>query len=309
MSHPSALSEQIAAVRRFNRFYTRQIGLLEEGHLHSPYSLTEVRVLYELAHRRQCTATEVGEFLGLDHGYLSRMLRGLEKRGLMRRERSKQDGRQAILQLTSKGTKVFGGLNEDANRQIGSMLQKLSDTSRQAMIHSLVSVQSLLSGEKPSSPIVIRQHRPGDMGWVVYRHGALYKQEYGWDERFEALVARVVADFIDQFDPKRDRCWIAEKDGEIVGSIFLVKSTEKVAKLRLFLVEPAARGYGIGKTLVEECLRFAREAGYSTVQLWTQSCLDAARHIYERAGFRLVKEEPNHSFGHDLVSQTWELKL
>lgn len=309
MSRPSSLSEQIAAVRRFNRFYTRQIGLLEEGHLHSPFSLTEVRVLYELAHRRQCTATEVGEFLGLDHGYLSRKLRGLEKQGLIRRERSKQDGRQAILQLTSKGAKVFGGLNEDANQQIGGMLQNLSDAKRQLLIRSLSSVESILGGETLPSPIVIRQHRPGDMGWVVYRHGALYKQEYGWDERFEALVAHVVADFIDQFDPKRDRCWIAEKDGEIVGSIFLVKSTTKIAKLRLFLVEPTARGSGIGKILVQECLRFAREAGYTTVRLWTQSCLDAAGHIYERVGFRLIEEEPNHSFGHDLVSQTWELKL
>ena len=238
------------------------------------------------------------------------MLRGLQKRGLLQRERSKQDGRQTLLWLSPKGAKVFAELDKKANGEIGSLLARLSEPDRRNLVSSLATAEKLLGDQSDNkAPFIIRTHRSGDMGWVVYRHGVLYRQEYGWDERFEALVAHIVADFVDNFDPKRERCWIAEHNGEIVGSIFLVKKTNKVAKLRLFLVEPSARGHGVGKALVQECVRSAREAGYSKITLWTQSCLDAARHIYQWAGFKLVEEKRNVAFGYDLVSQVWNLKL
>jgi DNA-binding MarR family transcriptional regulator/GNAT superfamily N-acetyltransferase len=308
--------QRIAAVRRFNRFYTRQIGVLDEGLLKSPFSLTEVRVLYELAHRDRPTATELARELGLDAGYLSRILRGFEQRGLVERQPSEADGRQSHLRLTSEGRSAADALDARSSEEIGLMLRALSAGEQRRLVEAMRTIETSL-GARPehsgrserSASYVIRPHQPGDMGWVVHRHGVLYAQEYGWDERFEALVAGIVAEFIQNFDPKRERCWIAERDGEIVGSVFLVKKSDAVAKLRLLLVEPSARGLGIGRRLVGECVRFARQAGYRTVTLWTNDVLHAARRIYQEAGFRLVSEERHHSFGYDLVGQTWELEL
>jgi DNA-binding MarR family transcriptional regulator/GNAT superfamily N-acetyltransferase len=304
------LDRRVAAVRRFNRFYTRQIGLLREGYLASPFSLTEVRVLYELAHREQTTASELGRELGLDPGYLSRILRGFETRGLIAKAPSPSDGRQQLLRLTSRGWEAFAPLQARSREDIGAVLSRLSPTEQDRLVAAMGTIEGLL-GERsePKVPYLLRPPRPGDLGWVVHRHGLLYAQEYGWDERFEALVAGIVAQFVERHDPARERCWIAERDGEVVGSVFLVRQSETVAKLRLLLVEPSARGLGIGARLVDECVRFARSVGYRTITLWTNDVLHAARRIYERAGFRLVGEEPHHSFGRDLVGQTWELAL
>jgi len=301
---------RVAAVRRFNRFYTRQIGLLQDGYLKSPFSLSEVRVLYELAHRERPTATELGRDLGLDAGYLSRILRGFQKRGLLKRTPSEDDGRLTHLSLTARGQAAFSPLNTRSHEDIGAMLGALPVAEQARLVQSMHAIEGIL-GAPPETkvPYLLRPHRPGDMGWVVHRHGALYAQEYGWDERFEALVARIAAKFIERYDPKRERCWIAEKDGEIVGSVFLVAHSKTVAQLRLMLVEPKARGLGIGARLVDECVRFAREAGYRKITLWTNSVLLAARHIYKKAGFRLVHKERHHSFGHALVGETWDLTL
>ena len=298
-------------VRRFNRFYTRRIGLLHEGLLQSPFSLTEVRVLYEIAHRPKSTARELSSDLALDAGYLSRMLANFEKSGLISRTQSTADARQSFLALTPQGRKVFAPLDSQQNTEVEAMLGKLSVFQQKQLVTSMQAIERLL-GEKPKPQPAyrLRSHHPGDMGWVVHRHGALYAQEYGYDERFEALVAGIVAEFIQNFDANRERCWIAEQDGEIVGSIFLVKKSKQVAKLRLLLVEPAARGLGIGRRLVSECVNFARQAGYKKIVLWTQSELPAARHLYEQAGFRLVLEKPHRSWGRDdLVSEIWALKL
>ncbi len=301
---------RVAAVRRFNRFYTKQIGLLHEGYLESPFSLSEVRVLYELAHREKPTAAELGRELGLDAGYLSRILRGFERRHLVERTASKADGRQSHLALTKRGRAAFAPLQARSHSDIGAMLGKLSGADQKRVLEAMNTIEGRL-GARPegTTAYVLRPHQPGDMGWVVHRHGALYAQEYGWDEQFEALVASIVAEFIQHYDPKRERAWIAEKDGEIVGSVFLVKQSATVAKLRLLLVEPRARGLGIGARLVGECVRFARQAGYRKITLWTNSVLRAARRIYESAGFRLVHRERHRSFGHDLVGETWELPL
>ena len=301
---------RVAAVRRFNRFYTKQIGLLHEGYLESPFSLSEVRVLYELAHREKPTAAELGRELGLDAGYLSRILRGFERRHLVERTASKADGRQSHLALTERGRAAFAPLQARSHADIGAMLGKLSDADQKRVLEAMHTIEGLL-GARPegTAAYVLRPHQPGDMGWVVHRHGALYAQEYGWDEQFEALVASIVAKFIQRYDPKRERAWIAEKDGEIVGSVFLVRQSATVAKLRLLLVEPRARGLGIGARLVGECVHFARQAGYRKITLWTNSVLRAARRIYESAGFRLVHRERHRSFGHDLVGETWELPL
>ena len=301
---------RVDAVRSFNRFYTKQIGVLHEGLLGSPYSLTEVRVLYELAHREQPTAAELGKELGLDAGYLSRILRGFEKRGLIARVRSRTDGRQSLLSLTADGKKAFAPLNARSHDEVAGMLDRLSAAEQDHLIGAMRVIEMLLGARpEPKVPYLLRPHQPGDMGWIIHRHGVLYAQEYGWDETFEALVAEIAAKFIRNLDPKRERCWIAEREGEIVGSVFLVRRSKTVGKLRLMYVEPKARGLGIGSRLVEECIRFARQAGYRKMVLWTNSVLAAARHIYEKAGFRLVHEEPHHSFGHDLVGETWELKL
>lgn len=305
------LDRRIGAVRQFNRFYTRQIGVLQEGLLGSPFSLTEVRVLYELVHRDRPTAADLGRELGLDAGYLSRILRGFERRGLIEKARSHADGRETLLSLTKKGQRTFAPLDARSSAEIGGLLGRLSPHKQTRLVEAMRIVEGLLGGADPEhqTPVLLRPHQPGDMGWVVHRHGVLYAREYGWDERFEALVAEIVAAFIQHFDPKRARCWIAERDGEIVGSVFLVKKSKMVAQLRLLLVEPAARGLGLGSRLVSECERFARQAGYRKIVLWTNSVLRAARHIYEEAGYRLVHEERHHSFGHDLIGETWELDL
>jgi len=301
---------RVDAMRRFNRFYTRQIGVLQEGLLQSPFSLAEARVLYEVARRDRPAAAELGHDLGLDPGYLSRILRGLRRRGLVGRRPSPADGRRRLLGLTPSGRAAFETLDERSRREIGAMLDRLPPGGQARLVEAMGTIEELLGGApRPAASYVLRPHQPGDMGWVVHRHGVLYAQEYGWDERFEALVAEIVARFVKHFDPKRERCWLAEMDGEVVGSVFLVKQSPTVARLRLMLVEPRARGMGIGRRLVDECIRFARQAGYRKITLWTNSVLRAARHIYERSGFRLVQEERHHSFGHNLVGETWDLKL
>jgi DNA-binding MarR family transcriptional regulator/GNAT superfamily N-acetyltransferase len=302
---------RVAAVRRFNRFYTRHIGLLDEGLLSSPLSLTQVRTLYELAHRKQSTAAELCDALGLDPGYLSRIMTGFEKSHLIEKKESPKDARQTLLALTKKGRQVFEPLNARSDEQVRAILSKLSPARQGDLLHSMQTVESVLSpGTESATSYVLRQHRPGDMGWVVWRHGVLYSEEYGYDERFEALVAELVAGFVEKLDADHERCWIAERDGENVGSVFLVKKSQTVAKLRLLLVEPSARGLGIGKQLVSECVRFARRAGYKKIVLWTQSELAAARGIYQNAGFKLVRGEKHASWSRkDLVAETWELKL
>jgi DNA-binding MarR family transcriptional regulator/N-acetylglutamate synthase-like GNAT family acetyltransferase len=301
---------RVGDVRHFNRFWTRQIGVLREEYLESPFSLTEVRVLYELAHGEETTASELGEELGLDAGYLSRILRGFEKHGLIHKRPSEADGRRRLLRLTDRGREAFAPLDARSRSEIGAMLGGMSITGQERLVGAMRTIERLLSARpEPVVPYLLRPHQPGDMGWVVHRHGVLYAREYGWDERFEALVAEIVAKFIQQYDPSLERCWIAEREGEIVGCVFLVRESEEIAKLRLLLVEPEARGLGIGSRLVEECIRFARQAGYLKITLWTNDVLNSARRIYEGMGFRLVHEKPHHSFGHDLVGQTWELML
>jgi DNA-binding MarR family transcriptional regulator/N-acetylglutamate synthase-like GNAT family acetyltransferase len=278
--------------------------------LKSPFSLTEARVLYELAHQENLTAAELGRELELDAGYLSRILGSFEKRGLISRNVSKADGRQSLMKLTPKGRKAFAPLNARSNEEVAEMLRGLAPAEQRRLVKAMETIEGLLESQtRASVPFILRPPQPGDMGLVVQCHGVLYSEEYGWDERFEGLVAEIVAKFIDNYDPKRERCWIAEKDGEMVGSVFLVKQTDDVAKLRLLLVEPAARGLGIGARLISECVRFARQAGYSKITLWTNSVLRTARHLYERAGFILVSAESHESFGQDLVAETWELTL
>jgi DNA-binding MarR family transcriptional regulator/GNAT superfamily N-acetyltransferase len=304
--------QRTEAVRRFNRFYTRRIGLLEEGLLHSPFSLTEGRVIYELAHHEQTTATHLNQELALDAGYLSRILRTLHKRGLIAKTRSEADRREWLISLTEVGQAAFAALNAASRSEIGTMLTGLSTLGQQRLVHAMHTIEGLLGAQPEHGvPYILRPHQSGDMGWVVQRHGELYNREYGWDESMEALVAEIVATFIRNFDPKRERCWIVEREGENVGSVFLVRHPERpgVARLRLLLVEPKARGLGIGKRLVQECTRFARQTGYQTITLWTNSALHAARRLYEEEGYQLVHEEAHHSFGHDLIGQTWELKL
>ena len=313
--------DPVQTVRRFNRFYTRQIGVLQEHLLKSAFSLTEVRVLYELAHREAVTAGDLRQELGLDRGYLSRMLQSFERQGLVRTTTSAEDRRRIFLSLTAKGKKVFGPLDSRSSEEVSTLLGKLSPEQQQILLMAMRDVEGVLSPEKETAVVParrtplqttyhLRSHKPGDMGWVVHRHGVLYAQEYGYDERFEALVAEIVADFVQSFDSRHEASWVAERDGEILGSIFLVKKSKTVAKLRLLLVEPAARGLGIGKRLVAECVQFARNAGYKKIVLWTQSELHAARHLYQQAGFKLTSEKKHDSWSREgLVAQTWELKL
>jgi DNA-binding MarR family transcriptional regulator/GNAT superfamily N-acetyltransferase len=302
--------DRIAAVRRFNRFYTQKIGVLHEGLLQSRFSLTQSRILYELAHRPPPTASELTRDLALHPGNLRRILRGFETEGLVARTQSDADGRQSFIALTPAGRAAFAPLDSRSRAEIGALLADLSEPQQRRLVEAMGTVATLLGGAPaPKEPYLLRPHRPGEMGWIVHRHGALYAEEHGWDETFEALVAEVVAAFIRNFDPKRERCWIAEKDGAVVGSVFLVRKSDEVAKLRLLYVEPSARGLGLGRRLVEECLRFARGAGYRRLTLWTNSVLTAARRIYETTGFELVASEPHRSFGHDLVGETWERDL
>ncbi len=306
----TVFDRHIADLRRFNRFYTQKIGVLQEGLLRSPFSLTEARVLYELAGGEPRPAAQLGKELGLDAGYLSRILRGFERRGLVRREPAPSDRRLGLLSLTPQGLAAFGPLDAESRDQIGAMLQELSAGEQGRLVAAARTIERLLD-PKPENPAVylLRPHRAGDLGWVIQRHGALYAREYGWDLGFEGLVAEIVAAFIRTFDARRECCWIAEKDGENVGSVVLVKQSEAEAKLRLLLVEPQARGLGIGARLVQECLRFARQADYAKVTLWTNSVLIAARRIYQAAGFCLVEARPHRSFGQELIGETWELEL
>ena len=306
----STLARRVAAVREFNRFYTSRIGVLDEGYLSSRFSLTEVRVLYELAHRGAATASELGRDLGIDAGYLSRILRGFARRGVLARAAARDDARKSILRLTPRGKAAVAPLEARARDQIGVMLEKVPAAEQERLVASMRAIErGLRPGPGGTPKVALRSHRPGDMGWVVERHGALYWQEYGWDETFEALVADIVARFITHLDPKRERCWIAEVDGERVGCVFCVRRSKTVAKLRLLLVEPQARGLGVGSRLVDECIRFARAAGYRELTLWTNDVLVAARRIYERAGFELVESERHRSFGKALVGQNWVLRL
>ena len=324
----SVSPEHIARVRAFNRDYTRRIGVLSEGLLDSPYSLTEVRVMYEIAHRQTVTAGELAQDLELDKGYLSRILKGFEARKLLARRAAPEDGRRQYLRLTPAGMRVFTPIEARTQAQVREMLVGLDDTRRKAVLEAMVVIQQALIGGSPrdvqarlrdstptgelsvpSPPVTLRSHSPGDMGWVIQRHGEIYHQEYGWSAEFEALVAEIAAEFIRKRDVKRERCWIAEHEGRRVGCIFLVAKDATTAKLRLLLVEPDARGLGVGRTLVAQCVRFARESGYERVVLWTQDNLTAARHIYSKAGFLKIAQEPHHSFGYDLVAETWELKL
>ncbi len=320
---------QIAAIRRFNRFYTRAIGILDEGFLHTSLTLPEARVLYEIAQRRQITPSEIAATLRLDLGYISRILRSFSRRRLITRKSSPSDGRQSLLSLTRSGEKIFDELCQRSSEQVHEMISTFSSDQRKRLIDAMDTIESLLGESRTqlSRPWILRSHRPGDMGWVVERHGALYAQEYGWNNDFEALVARITADFIGHFDHNREQCWIADRDGERLGCVLLVKDKEspassnpgplhestrwdeKTARLRLLLVEPSARGLGLGRALVQQCTAFARHAGYRRILLWTNSVLDAARNIYEREGYYLIGEKPHHSFGKNLVGQTWQLDL
>ena len=304
------LDRRIEAVRHFNRFYTQKIGVLQEGLLKSPFTLSQLRVLYELAYRQHPTAAELSNDLNLDRGYLSRILADFQKRGLIERKPSLDDARESLLALTKKGSDAFAPLNVRSHDEMAELLSDLSSSQQKQLLESMFSIENLLNAKSEEKvSYILRPHQPGDMGWVIYRHGVLYSQEYGWDEQFEALVASICVKFLQKFDSKRERCWIAEKDGEIVGSVFLVKHTKNIAQLRMLYVEPSTRGMGIGRRLVDECIRFSRQTGYKKIILWTQSNLSAARHIYEATGFKIVKKEPHHSFGHDLVAEIWELKL
>ncbi|HJW12462.1 MAG TPA: helix-turn-helix domain-containing GNAT family N-acetyltransferase [Albitalea sp.] len=315
-----SVTDRIEQVRRFNRFYTRRIGVLHEGLLDTPFSLTESRLLWELAHCESTTATELARALDLDAGYMSRLLRSFKERGLIKSRRSSDDARHLHLSLTAAGRRAFAPLDTRSRRDVDALLATLAEPQQQQLLQGFGLIERLLDDSPQRSakaPYLLRGHRPGDIGWVIWRHGALYAQEYRWDMRFESLVARIAADFIDRFDAQREACWIAERDGVNVGCVFLVQSRDEatqeplpgVAQLRLLLVEPSARGLGIGERLVAECTRFAAQAGYRCVRLWTNSVLTAARGIYRKAGYQLIASEPHHSFGHDLVGETWELAL
>ncbi|WP_306986041.1 helix-turn-helix domain-containing GNAT family N-acetyltransferase [Janthinobacterium sp. UMAB-56] len=301
MMSTQSLSERTEIVRRFNRFYTRQIGVLHEHLLDSAFSLTEVRILYELAHREQLTSADLCRELGLNAGYLSRVIAGFEKQGLIAKTRSPTDARAAQLQLTEQGQRTLAPLVDASRREVAAMLERLPPTAQQELVAAMGQIQGLLG--QPSPAYILRNPQPGDMGWIIHRQALLYAQEYGWNNEYEALVADIVAKFVREFDPARERCWIAEKDGKVIGSVFIVRQDDTTAKLRLLYVDPCARGLGIGSRLVDECLRFSRQVGYTKMVLWTNSILTGARRIYDRAGFELVEEEAHHSFGKDLLGQ------
>jgi DNA-binding MarR family transcriptional regulator/GNAT superfamily N-acetyltransferase len=304
------LERRIDGVRRFSRFYTRRIGALEEGLLNTPFSLTEARVMYELGQRETATATELGQELGLDAGYLSRILRAFQERGLIDRRTSETDARQSRISLTDAGRAAFTELDAASRRDIGAMLGALPAVEQERLVRAMETVRSVLgAGAAGGEPYILRDPRPGDLGWVVQIHGELYDREYGWDVRFEGLIADVIGGFVRSWDPARERCWIAERHGENVGSIFLVRGTDEVAKLRLLIVDPRARGLGVGTRLVRECIAFARQAGYRTISLWTNDVLVAARRIYAAEGFRVTATEVHDSFGVPLTAETWELDL
>ena len=309
MSQPDS-DDQISAVRAFNRFYTRKLGVLDQQLLKSPFSLSEARVLYELAHRDDLAAKEIGIELGLDPGYLSRIIQNFDENGLITRKPLPSDRRQYRLSLTAKGRQAFENINRTSHDEVGAMLATLSRSDGKRLIEAMAAIERMLGNPRVSpAPALLRGHRPGDMGWVVQSHGALYASEYGFDSSFEGLVAEIAAKFLASFDASRERCWIAEIDGAQVGSVFLVRHSDDVAKLRLLLVDPAGRGQDLGRRLVAECLAFAQACGYRKITLWTQSILVAARKIYQDAGFVLMASKPHRSFGQSLIGETWELKL
>ena len=310
MSRPSP--QRIAAVRRFNRFYTRQIGVLRKTYLDTPYSLGEMRVLYEIGHGNGLTASDIARALDLDAGYLSRSLRNFEKRGLIARKTSAKDARQSHLTLTAKGRKTFAPAEQRSDSDVAKMLQTLEADEQTRLVKAMETIETLL-GEKSNADekrgYSLRAPKHGDFGWMVSAHAQLYAQEYNWTEPFEGLCAQIVADFVNKNDPTCERCWIAEMDGENVGCVMLVKDSDEVARIRLLLVDPKARGLGLGTRLVDECVMFARQAGYKKITLWTHSVLTAARHTYEKAGFTLTSSEKKHSWGEDVVAEYWDLTL
>jgi DNA-binding MarR family transcriptional regulator/GNAT superfamily N-acetyltransferase len=303
-------ADHIAAVRAFNRFYTRKLGVLDQHLGKTPFSLSEARVLYELAHRDDLAAKEIGNELGLDPGYLSRIVQSFDEKGLITRKPLPADRRQYQLSLTAKGRQTFAKLNQSSQNEVAAMLAQLSADDAARLTQAMATIETVLepSRSQPAA-FMLRSHRIGDMGWVISRQGAAYAADYNWDISYEALVAEICAQFIRNYDAAREHCWIAEMGGEPVGSIFLVKATDEIAKLRLLQVEKKARGLGVGRALVEQCLQGARERGYSKMTLWTQSVLVAARGIYKSAGFKLVETKPHHSFGQDLIGETWERDL
>jgi len=306
----SAAEDRVAAVRQFSRFYTNVLGLLQEGLLETEFSLTEGRVIFELAASGTADAASLRRRLDIDPGYLSRILTRLANAGLIARQRDPGDGRRQVIELTPSGQAAFQTINERSATQVRGLLAQLPESAQRRLTGAMAAIEDILSGlteRKKPTAYLLRSPGPGDLGWMVKAHGELYAREYGWDATFEALVARIVADYADNHDPRREAAWIAEVDGEPVGCVLCVRKDDDTAQLRILLVDPAARGLGIGARLVTECVTFARRAGYKRIVLWTNDVLTAARRIYQAAGFRLTSEEPNHSFGHDLVSQTWQL--
>jgi DNA-binding MarR family transcriptional regulator/predicted N-acetyltransferase YhbS len=302
--------DRVAAVRAFNRFYTGRLGILGEGFLRTPHSLTEARVLYELGHRDFVEVAELRRELEIDAGYLSRLLSRLEDQALVTRERSAEDGRRQRVRLTEHGADAFAELDRRSAAEIGELLEGLGEERQRRLVAAMQAIAGLLDDDpRADATVVLRAPHPGEYGWIVHRHGAQYAEEYGWDETFEALVARIVADYAEHHDPKREAAWIAEVDGEPVGCVLCVRRDDATAQLRLLLVDPRARGRGIGGRLIDECLRFARRAGYEQIVLWTNDVLHDARRLYERAGFELVESGEHHAFGHDLVEQTWSRRL
>lgn len=304
ITHESA-EDPVEALRTFNRFYTNVIGVLREGLLDTPHSLTEARVLFELAQRPATEVVDLRRILDIDGGYLSRILSRLGTGGLIVKERSAQDGRRQIIRLTDRGQEAFAVLDARSAEENHRLLSQHTKEDQRRLLAAMRTIRMVLEGALPSQAIMLRPPQPGDFGWVVQRHGVLYADEYGWDESFEALVAHIVADYVDRGDTRREHAWIAEVDGEPVGCVFCVQRDVKTAQLRLLLVESKARGMGIGSRLVEECLRFARRVGYTEISLWTNDVLADACRLYERAGFQLIEDEQHHSFGHDLVGQNW----
>lgn len=309
----SSLRERVAAVRSFNRFYTNVIGLLRAGLLRTPYSLTEARVLVELNARAATEVAELRRDLDIDAGYLSRILARFEADRLVVRERSGTDARRRVIRLTDQGQAAYALLDTRSATEIEQLLSRLTEEDQRRLTASMETIKEILGAGTEPAAFVLRPLAPGDCGWVVHRHGVLYAEEYGWDETFEALVARIVADYLERraagVSARREDAWIAEVDGERVGCVFCMRKSDDVAQLRLLLVEPGARGLGVGGRLVAECLRFARRAGYSRMTLWTNDVLTGARRLYERAGFELVSQQPHHSYGHDLVGQDWSREL
>jgi DNA-binding MarR family transcriptional regulator/GNAT superfamily N-acetyltransferase len=310
---PSAAENRIALIRRFNRFYTRQLGVLRKTYLDSPYSLGEARVLYEIASRRTPTASDIGRALDLDAGYLSRTLRNFEKRGLIARNASANDARQSHLALSARGRKAFAPLERRSQRDVAAMLERLTPAEQSRLVAAMSTIEALLGGVPDDQPAhrryTLRAPEPGDFGWIVKRHAELYAAEYGWTAPFEGVCAQIVADFVNTYDRERERCWIAEMDCDNVGSIMLAKETDNVARIRLLLVDPKARGLGLGAHLADECIGLARRAGYKSITLWTHSVLTAARHIYQKAGFKLTRSEEHQSWGKPVVSEHWDLVL